>query len=39
VVTGRRGADWVEIKSGVSVGQTVVVDPGNLQTGQAVVEN
>jgi len=36
VTTGRRGADWVEIKAGLSVGQTVVVDPGNLQTGQAV---
>jgi RND family efflux transporter MFP subunit len=36
VTTGRRGPDWVEIKAGVSVGQTVVVDPGNLQTGQAV---
>jgi RND family efflux transporter MFP subunit len=39
VTTGRRGTDWVEIKSGVNVGQTVVVDPGNLQTGQAVSEN
>jgi RND family efflux transporter MFP subunit len=39
VVTGRRGADWVEIKSGVNVGQSVVVDPGNLQSGQAVLEN
>lgn len=39
VTTGRRGADWVEIKSGVNVGQTVVVDPGNLQSGQAVSED
>ena len=38
VTTGRRGSDWVEIKSGVNVGQTVVVDPGNLQSGQAVTE-
>ncbi len=38
VTTGRRGPDWVEIKSGVNVGQTVVVDPGNLQSGQAVTE-
>ena len=38
VTTGRRGSDWVEIKSGVSVGQTVVVDPGNLQSGQPVIE-
>jgi RND family efflux transporter MFP subunit len=36
VTTGRRGPDWVEIKSGVNVGQMVVVDPGNLQPGQAV---
>ena len=36
VMTGRRGPDWVEIKSGVNVGQTVVVNPGNLQSGQNV---
>ncbi len=30
VTTGRRGPDWVEIRSGVNVGETVVVDPGNL---------
>lgn len=36
VMTGRRGPDWIEIKSGVNVGQLVVVDPGNLQSGQAV---
>jgi RND family efflux transporter MFP subunit len=36
VTLGRRGSDWVEIKAGISVGQTVVVDPGNLQSGQAV---
>ena len=36
VTTGRRGPDWIEIKSGVNVGQTVVVDPGNLQSGQNV---
>ncbi len=38
VTTGRRGSDWIEIKSGVNVGDTVVMDPGNLQSGQAVVE-
>ena len=38
ITTGRRGPDWVEIKSGVNVGQTIVIDPGNLQSGQAVVE-
>ena len=36
VTVGRRGADWVEIKAGVNVGQTVIVDPGNLQSGQPV---
>ena len=36
VTTGRRGPDWVEIKSGVNVGETVIVDPGNLQSGMAV---
>jgi RND family efflux transporter MFP subunit len=38
VTTGRRGTDWIEIKSGISVGQSVIVDPGNLQSGQAVTE-
>ena len=38
VTTGRRGPDWIEIKAGLSVGQTVVLDPGNLQSGQAVAE-
>lgn len=38
VTLGRRGSDWVEIKAGVNVGQSVVVDPGNLQSGQAVTE-
>jgi RND family efflux transporter MFP subunit len=38
VTTGRRGPDWIEIKAGVNVGQAVIVDPGNLQSGQAVKE-
>jgi RND family efflux transporter MFP subunit len=38
VTTGRRGPDWIEIKAGLDVGQSVVVDPGNLQPGQAVIE-
>jgi RND family efflux transporter MFP subunit len=38
VTTGRRGPDWIEIKAGVNVGQSVIVDPGNLQAGQPVVE-
>lgn len=36
VMTGKRGPDWVEIKSGINVGQPVIVNPGNLQSGQAV---
>ena len=38
VMTGKRGQDWVEIKSGINVGQKVIVNPGNLQSGQAVNE-
>jgi len=37
VTVGRRGTDWIEIKAGVNVGQMVVVDPGNLQSGQPVI--
>jgi RND family efflux transporter MFP subunit len=36
VTTGRRSGDSTEIVSGVNVGDEVVVDPGNLQSGQAV---
>ena len=36
VTTGRRGSDWVEILSGLKLGETVAVDPGNLQSGQSV---
>ena len=38
VTVGRRGSDWIEIKAGVNVGQSVIVDPGNLQSGQSVAE-
>jgi RND family efflux transporter MFP subunit len=37
VTTGRRGADWVEIVAGLSAGEAVVLEPGGLRTGQAVV--
>jgi multidrug efflux pump subunit AcrA (membrane-fusion protein) len=37
VATGRRGDDWVEIVKGVEVGEKVILDPGNLQTGQPVI--
>jgi RND family efflux transporter MFP subunit len=36
VTTGRRGADWVELASGVVAGETVVLDPAGLRTGQPV---
>jgi RND family efflux transporter MFP subunit len=36
VTTGRRAAEWTEIIAGVKVGEEVVVDPGNLQSGQPV---
>ncbi len=36
VTTGRRAADWIEIISGVQLGDTIIVEPGNIQSGQAV---
>src|ERR1041385_1012199 len=36
VTVGRRGDNWIEIKAGINLGQTVVIDPGNLQSGQPV---
>ncbi|MEW5974592.1 MAG: efflux RND transporter periplasmic adaptor subunit [Acidobacteriota bacterium] len=36
VATGRRRAGMTEILSGVTVGDNVIVDPGNLQSGQPV---
>ena len=36
VTTGRRNGEWTEIVAGVNIGEQVVVDPGNLQSGQAV---
>ncbi len=36
ITTGRRAADWTEIIAGVKVGEQVVVNPGNLQSGQPV---
>jgi len=34
VTTGRRGADWIEITSGLSAGEAVVLDPAGIRTGQ-----
>lgn len=36
VTTGRRNGEWTEIVAGVNVGDQVIVDPGNLQSGQPV---
>jgi len=37
ITTGRRANDWTEILSGINVGETVIINPGNLQSGQPVV--
>ena len=36
ITTGRRSTEFTEIVAGISVGEKVIVDPGNLQSGQAV---
>ena len=36
ITTGRRNPEFTEIVSGISVGEKVVLDPGNLQSGQPV---
>jgi membrane fusion protein, multidrug efflux system len=36
ITTGRRVGEWTEIIAGVNIGDQVVVDPGNLQSGQPV---
>ncbi len=36
VTTGRRNAEFTEIVAGVNVGEKVIMEPGNLQSGQAV---
>lgn len=36
ITTGRRSTEFTEIMAGVNVGEKVVVDPGNLQSGQDV---
>lgn len=34
--TGRRGPEWIEVTSGLNPGEMVVLNPGNLRTGEAV---
>lgn len=36
ITLGRRTADWAEVLSGLKAGDPVVLNPGNLQSGQAV---
>jgi RND family efflux transporter MFP subunit len=36
ITTGRRNGELTEIVSGINVGEHVIVDPGNLQSGQLV---
>ncbi|HEY9232073.1 MAG TPA: efflux RND transporter periplasmic adaptor subunit [Blastocatellia bacterium] len=36
VTIGRHAGEWVEVLSGVKTGDTVIVNPGNLQSGQPV---
>jgi multidrug efflux pump subunit AcrA (membrane-fusion protein) len=36
ITTGRKSGEWTEILAGVNVGDQVIVDPGNLQSGMAV---
>ncbi len=37
ITIGRRTADWAEVLSGLKTGDVVVINPGNLQSGQPVV--
>lgn len=36
ITPGRRSGEWTEILSGINIGDTVIVNPGNLQSGQPV---
>jgi RND family efflux transporter MFP subunit len=36
ITTGRKTSEFTEIVAGINVGEKVVVDPGNLQSGQSV---
>lgn len=37
VATGRRGADWIEINSGLKLGEKVVLEPTGIRTGQPLI--
>jgi len=36
VATGERGPDWIEVISGLAVGASVILEPGQLQAGQPI---
>ena len=36
IITGRRAGGWVEVVSGLKAGETLVLDPGGMRTGQAI---
>ena len=36
ITTGRQGSGWVEVLSGLSEGELVVLNPAGLRTGQSV---
>jgi membrane fusion protein, multidrug efflux system len=36
ITTRRRTGEWTEVVSGINVGETIVIEPGNLQSGQPV---
>jgi RND family efflux transporter MFP subunit len=37
ITLGRRKGEWVEVLAGLKVGDPVIINPGNLQSGQPVV--
>ena len=37
ITLGRRTTEWAEVISGLKTGDTVVINPGNLQSGQPVI--
>jgi RND family efflux transporter MFP subunit len=37
VITGQAQDDWIEIRRGVEAGESVILDPGNLRNGEAIV--
>jgi RND family efflux transporter MFP subunit len=37
ITLGRRTPEWIEVLSGLTTGDSVVINPGNLQSGQPVV--